>query len=128
MRLLLDTHTFLWFLEDSAQLSSMAKALIEDGGNDVYISIGSLWEMAIKISLGKLSVSQPFEIFIPEQLTANDMTLLPIAVEHTVALITLPFHYRDPFGRLLIAQSLVTSMPIVGADTAFDAYGVQRLW
>ncbi|HEU5343272.1 MAG TPA: type II toxin-antitoxin system VapC family toxin [Ktedonobacterales bacterium] len=128
MRLLLDTHTFQWFLEDSAQLSSMAKALIEDGGNDVYISIGSLWEMAIKISLGKLSVSQPFEIFIPEQLTANDMTLLPIAVEHTVALITLPFHYRDPFGRLLIAQSLVTSMPIVGADTAFDAYGVQRLW
>ena len=128
MRLLLDTHTFLWFLEDSAQLSSMAKALIEDGGNDVYISIGSLWEMAIKISLGKLSVSQPFEIFIPEQLTANDMTLLPIAVEHTVALITLPFHHRDPFDRLLIAQSLVTSMPIVGADTAFDAYGVQRLW
>lgn len=128
MRLLLDTHTFQWFLEDSAQLSSMAKALIEDGGNDVYISIGSLWEMAIKISLGKLSVSQPFEIFIPEQLTANDMTLLPIAVEHTVALITLPFHHRDPFDRLLIAQSLVTSMPIVGADTAFDAYGVQRLW
>ena len=128
MKLLLDTHTFLWFLEDSPRLSPTAKALIEDGSNEVFVSIGSLWEMAIKISLGKLSLSQPFETFVPEQLTTNDMILLPIAVEYTAALIALPFHHRDPFDRLLIAQSLVTHMPIVGADGVFDVYGVQRLW
>lgn len=128
MKLLLDTHTFLWFLEDSARLSSTAKALIEDGSHEVFVSAGSLWEMAIKISLGKLTIGQPFETFIPEQLAANDIAILPIAVEHTAALITLPFHHRDPFDRLLIAQSLVSNAPIVGADTAFDAYGIQRLW
>lgn len=128
MKLLLDTHAFLWFLEDDARLSASARTLIADGDNDIYLSIGSLWEMAIKISLGKLSISQPFESFIPEQLAINRIDLLHIAVEHAARLTALPFHHRDPFDRLLIAQALTTDMPIVGADVAFDAYGVRRLW
>ena len=84
--------------------------------------------MAIKISLGKLQLSQPFDPVIAEQLTLNAINLLDITIAHTAALIPLPFHHRDPFDRLLIAQALTESMPIVGADRAFDAYGITRLW
>jgi PIN domain nuclease of toxin-antitoxin system len=128
MRLLLDIHTFLWFLNDDAQLSAQARGLIEDGANEVFLSVASLWEMAIKISLGKLQLSQSFDPFIAEQLTLNAINLLDIAIAHTAALIPLPFHHRDPFARLLIAQALTENMPIVGADRAFDTYGVTRLW
>lgn len=128
MKLLLDTHTFLWFLENDARLSSTARTLIEDGDNEVYLSVGSLWEIAIKISLGKLQIRQAFETFVPEQLTLNTIELLHITVNNTSRLISLPFHHRDPFDRLLIAQALTADMPIVGADPAFDAYGVKRLW
>lgn len=128
MKLLLDTHAFLWFLEDDARLSATARTLIADGDTDIFLSVGSLWEMAIKISLGKLSISQQFESFIPEQLAINRIDLLHISVDHTARLTSLPFHHRDPFDRLLIAQALTADMPIVGADVAFDAYGVRRLW
>lgn len=128
MKLLLDTHTFLWFLEDDVQLSSTARTLIEDGDNEVYLSVGSLWEMAIKISLGKLHIRQAFESFVPEQLALNNIAILHITVNSASRLITLPFHHRDPFDRLLIVQALTADMSIVGADTAFDAYGVKRLW
>lgn len=128
MKLLLDTHTFLWFIEGDAQLSATARTLIEDGENEVYLSVGSLWEMAIKMSLGKFSISQPFETFMPEQLTVNDIGLLQITVDSVSRLISLPFHHRDPFDRLLVVQALSADMPIVGADGAFDAYGVKRLW
>lgn len=128
MKLLLDTHTFLWFLDGSPQLSPHARGLIEDGTNDVFLSVGSLWEMAIKVSLGKLTLAQPFETLIPAQLALNVIQVLGISVDHTARIVTLPFHHRDPFDRLLIAQALVEGMPIVGVDAAFDAYGVTRLW
>jgi PIN domain nuclease of toxin-antitoxin system len=128
VRLLLDTHTFLWFLSADPQLSATARGLIEDGGNDVYLSVGGLWEMAIKISLGKLSLGQPFETFIPDQLARTGIALLSITFEHTARVVGLPMHHRDPFDRLLIAQALVEGIPIVGMDAAFDAYGVARLW
>ena len=128
MRLLLDTHTFLWFIEDSPQLSAPAKALIEDSTNDVFLSMASVWEMAIKIGLGKLSISGPFDAYIPEQLRLNNIGLLDIAFTHVAEIIALPLHHRDPFDRLIIAQAHVEGIPIVGADTAFDAYPVTRLW
>jgi PIN domain nuclease of toxin-antitoxin system len=128
MRLLLDTHTFLWFLNDDSQLSTQARGLIEDGANEVFLRVASLWEMAIKISLGKLQLSQSFDPFIAEQLTLNSIKLLDITLAHTAAVIPLPFHHRDPFDRLVIAQALTEAMPIVGADRAFDAYGITRLW
>lgn len=128
MKLLLDTHTFIWFIEGNAQLSTAARTLIEDGTNDVLLSVGSLWEMAIKASLGKLSLGQPFEALMPAQLTLNSIELLNITVDHTAKVTSLPFHHRDPFDRLLIAQALVDDIPIVGVDAVFDAYVVKRFW
>ncbi|TEU17265.1 MAG: type II toxin-antitoxin system VapC family toxin [Anaerolineales bacterium] len=128
MRLLLDTHSFLWFISGSTSLSPTARALIEDASNQPLLSVASLWEMAIKLSLGKLSLAQPFEVLIPQQMRLNGIKLLGIEIEHTAAVSKLPFHHRDPFDRLLIAQAIVEQMPIVSADTAFDTYPVKRLW
>lgn len=128
MNLLLDTHSFIWFVEDNPSLSSHARMFIEEPTNDVFLSIASVWEMAIKVSLGKLGLSEPFDLFIPNQLLLNDITLLDITVSHTLHVATLPFHHRDPFDRLLIAQSLVEGMPFISIDSVFDAYSVNRLW
>ena len=127
MKLLLDTHTFLWFLDDSPQLSQKGKALLE-ADNELLLSVASLWEIAIKLRLGKLTVAVPIEVLMTQQLTQNDIALLPITVAPLIVVSTLPLHHRDPFDRLLIAQALVEQMPIVSADPAFDAYPVQRLW
>lgn len=105
MRLLLDTHTFLWFLADDPQLSPAARRLIEDGTNEILLSMASLWEIAIKVSLGKLTLGGAFATFIPDQLTLNAFGLLPIELAHVTAVAALPFHHRDPFDRLLIAQA-----------------------
>jgi PIN domain nuclease of toxin-antitoxin system len=128
VNLLLDTHSFIWFVEDNPSLSPHARVLIEESTNDVFLSIASVWEMAIKVSLDKLHLSQPFDLFIPNQLLLNDITLLDITVSHTLRVATLPFHHRDPFDRLLIAQSLVEGMPFISIDSVFDTYGVNRLW
>ena len=128
MNLLLDTHTFLWFIADNPKLSSTACALIADANNRIYLSVASLWEMAIKISLGKLRLAQPFGVLLPQQLNLNHIDLLNITVEHAAVVATLPFHHRDPFDRLLIAQATAEAMPIVGSDAAFDAYPSTRLW
>jgi PIN domain nuclease of toxin-antitoxin system len=127
MKLLLDTHTFLWFLDDSPQLSQKGKALLE-ADNALLLSIASLWEIAIKLRLGKLTVAVPIEVLMTQQFTQNDIELLPITVAPLLVVSTLPLHHRDPFDRLLIAQAMVEQMPIVSADPAFDAYPVQRLW
>lgn len=128
MKLLLDTHSFLWFIEDSPKLSATALASIKDGTNDVFVSLASLWEMAIKVSIGKLTLNSPFEALIPQQLGLNRITLLDIALSHAVAVANLPVHHKDPFDRLLIVQAMVEQMPIVSIDSALDAYGVTRLW
>lgn len=128
MRVLLDTHSFLWFISGSPNLSATARSLIEDSSNQPYLSVASLWEIAIKVSIGKLSLGQPFEVLIPQQLTRNGIDLLGIEISHAAVVSKLPFHHRDPFDRLLIAQAMVEQMPIVGADSAFDAYNAKRLW
>ena len=127
MRLLLDTHTFLWFIEDSPQLSQRGKTLLE-ADNDLLLSIASLWEISIKMSVDKLTVRMPIEMLMTEQITRNDIAVLPITVPHLITVATLPLHNRDPFDRLLIAQAMVEQTPIVSADPAFNAYPVQRMW
>jgi PIN domain nuclease of toxin-antitoxin system len=127
MKLLLDTHTFLWFIDDSPQLSQKGKTLLE-ADNALLLSMASLWEIAIKLSLGKLTVKMPTEVLMTQQLTRDDIDVLPITVAHLLVVSTLPLHHRDPFDRLLIAQAIVEQTPIVSADPAFDAYPVQRLW
>ncbi|MBW4620244.1 MAG: type II toxin-antitoxin system VapC family toxin [Cyanosarcina radialis HA8281-LM2] len=128
MKLLLDTHTFIWFITDNPQLSSSAKVLIEDDLNEKFLSLASIWEMAVKCSIGKLRFDLPFRSFIEQQLVQNSLDLMRIEVPHLSTVATLPLHHRDPFDRLLIAQAIVEQMPIVGADRMFDSYGVERLW
>lgn len=127
MKLLLDTHAFLWFIEDNPRLSIEAKALLESDA-ELLISTASLWEIAIKTSIGKLTLAQPFDIFIPQQLELNAIIILPIELAHLAVVSTLPFHHRDPFDRLLIAQAMNERLPVVSADAAFDDYAIQRLW
>ncbi len=128
MKLLLDTHTFLWFIGDKPNLSSEAIAHINDVNNDLFLSIASVWEMAIKVRLGKLQVPQPFEPFITNQLKRNRISSLDITIAHTALIATMALHHRDPFDRLLIAQAMVEQVPIISGDEAFDAYGISRLW
>lgn len=128
MRLLLDTHAFLWFIMGSSNLSASARALIEDEASERFLSVASLWEMAIKVSLGKLTLSAPLDALIPQQLNLNGIDLLGIRVERAAVVSTLPFHHRDPFDRLIIAQATVEDMPVVSVDPAFDMYAVKRLW
>ena len=128
MRLLLDTHTFLWFIAGSPDLSVAARALIENPANESFLSVASAWEMAINVSLGRLTLAHPVEQLLPAQLAANGIALLPIDLRHTLRVSSLPFHHRDPFDRMLVAQSLVEQMPLVSVDAALDAYGIRRLW
>lgn len=128
MKLLLDTHSFLWFIGGDSKLSVHARMLIENTSNQSVLSVASLWEMAIKVSIGKLSLGQPFETIIPHQISVNGIELLKISFPHTAVVATLPFHHRDPFDRLLIAQAMVEKIPIVSCDIAFDTYAITRLW
>jgi PIN domain nuclease of toxin-antitoxin system len=128
VKLLLDTHSFIWFIEGNALLSATAQPLIEEPTNDVFLSVASLWEMAIKISIGKLQLREPFDQLVPQQIQLNSITLLNIAISHTIAVTQLPYHHRDPFDRLLIAQSITESLPLVSIDGVFDQYGVDRVW
>ncbi len=128
MRYLLDTHTLLWFLMGDKKLSHKARRLIDDPGNKKLLSIVSLWEIAIKVSLRKLALDKSFERLFPEQLHFNRIEILDITVNSLTKLTTLPFHHRDPFDRLIIAQALVEKLSIIGADAVFDVYGVSREW
>ena len=128
MRLLLDTHTLLWFLADDPRLSRHADAAIKAPGTDVLVSIASLWEITIKAGLGKLTVDEPFEDTIADRLADERIDVLPVEIRHLAALRQLPHHHRDPFDRLLVAQALAEQIPIVTADRAIAPYGVGVLW
>jgi PIN domain nuclease of toxin-antitoxin system len=128
MNLLLDTHAFLWFIGGSEKLSGRARAEIESAEGRRAVSIASLWEMAIKASLGKLTLAKPLGEFIPPILADSGIELVGIDVGDVARVATLPFHHRDPFDRLLAAQALERGFGIVSVDEAFDAYGVQRVW
>lgn len=128
MRLLLDTHTFLWFVLNDPQLSGSARTLIEDPAHDILISPASYWEIAIKVRLGKLNLFAPYDDFMHQGIDGNDFDILPIEPKHTSLLTTLPMHHKDTFDRLLAAQALVEGVPIVSNDADFDPYGVNRLW
>jgi PIN domain nuclease of toxin-antitoxin system len=121
VNLLLDTHSFLWFIGGNSQLSLRVRTLIEAPDNQPFLSIASLWEMAIKASLGKLRVEPSFETFVSQQLDINGIKVLPIQVQHVAVITSLPFHHRDPFDRMLIAQAQIEHMPLLSNDSALDA-------
>lgn len=126
MKLSLDTHIFLWFIAGNLKLSSNARSLIENSANEKYVSIVSLWEIAIKYGTGKLDLSDDFDVLFPKQLEINGFEMLPVKIAHLSNLIVLPFHHRDPFDRLLAAQTIVEKMQIISVDGIFDSYQIIR--
>lgn len=126
MRLLIDTHILLWHLEGDEKLSVSRRQLISDLKNDKFISIGSLWEIAIKISLNKLSLSYSLKEII-SYIESRDITLLPISSEHLIEISTMSLHHRDPFDRLLVAQAKVENLAIRTSDESFGSYEVEVL-
>lgn len=128
MRVILDTHTFLWMLEGSSRVSRLARELIDDVATDRLLSNASLWEIAIKQSTGKLSLPAPFAETLLRQVGQHDVTLLPVRAPEALAVADLPHHHRDPFDRLLVAHCFIEGVPIYRGDAALDAYGVRRIW
>ena len=128
MRLLLDTHGFLWFLANNSSLSQPALHAISDPQNDVFVSTAAAWEIAIKASSGKLTLARPFAATFPQQLVQNNIDLLPIEIAHLAGLFTLPSIHRDPFDRLIVAQAVVERMTLVTADAQLASYPVPVLW
>ena len=128
MNLLLDTHAFLWFWWDDPQLSEPAKQAICEPTNRKLISTASCWEIAIKVSLKKLDIGGPYRGFIHQHMIRNNFELLQITDEHLAGVVDLPFHHKDPFDRMLVAQTLWEDMPIVSGDGQLDAYSVTRIW
>jgi PIN domain nuclease of toxin-antitoxin system len=124
--LLLDTHAFIWYSENDSKLSESIKTEIETADR-VYISIASLWEIAIKLSIGKLSLRSNYES-IEASLEPAGIILLPISFADTVQVMNLPLHHRDPFDRILIAQAINHSLTLVSCDAAFTAYPIQLRW
>jgi PIN domain nuclease of toxin-antitoxin system len=128
VKLLLDTHAFLWFLAGDPRLERSARRRIENAGNDKFLSIASVWEMAIKVSLHKLELKDPLAEVIDHGTQESGISLLGISKHHAVRVASLPWHHRDPFDRLLTAQALEEDLALLGKDAAFDAYGVRRIW
>ncbi|MDQ3800634.1 MAG: type II toxin-antitoxin system VapC family toxin [Acidobacteriota bacterium] len=126
MRLLIDTHILIWFLEGNKSLSKARRQIIVDAQNDVFLSIASLWEIAIKISLGKLTFSQPFADVV-KQIAVEDIKVLSITPEHTLQVSALSFHHRDPFDRIIIAQAQIENLPVMTSDAEFGSYAIKIL-
>jgi len=128
MKVLVDTHTFLWDIIADHRSSAKAKQILRSDEHELVFSLVSLWEIAIKIKTGKLNTIGSSVAYIRDEMDAYGMQLLPIRYEHILQLESLPHHHSDPFDRLLIAQALTESLPILSADRAFTNYGIKLLW
>ena len=128
MRYILDTHTLLWIITEDSKLSTTALKIYLDPSNVMFFSMASVWELAIKASLGKISLGKTLEEFIEEHVKGNDIEILDIHLPHVFRIEQLPFHHRDPFDRLIIAQVIEDNLLLVGNDTIFDLYNVKRIW
>jgi PIN domain nuclease of toxin-antitoxin system len=127
MKALLDTHTFLWAIAEEGKLSRRAQQ-IYTGSNDLWLSVASLWEILIKVQAGKLLLPQPAGPYLVRKLSQNRIEVLPITLDHVLKTETLPFHHRDPFDRVIIAQGIKEKWPIVTADPWFARYAVDVIW
>jgi PIN domain nuclease of toxin-antitoxin system len=128
MRLLLDTHVFLWWNEASPKLSPRVRQLLSDPENNLYLSVASAWEMALKVQSGKLGLPAATSVYIPARLGHYGMEALPVTLEHVLAVSTLPVYHRDPFDRMLVAQGQVERLPIVTHDPQVSKYAVETIW
>ena len=129
MSFLIDTSTLLWFVSGDNRLSNYATAVLEDSGSEIYLSVASLWELAIKINIGRgVALPLPYAEFVEDIVKEERFRLLHINLTHLKRVAELPLMHRDPFDRLLIAQSQVEDLPIITSDIAFDSYPIQRIW
>ena len=128
MKLLLDTHAVVWWVDQDHLLGAAARAAITDPANELLLSAATIWEVAIKVGLGKLSLSMPYRQWMNQAMIDLGTTPLPITVEYADVQARLPFHHRDPFDRMLIAQAQVDALPVISGDATFDQYGISRLW
>jgi len=126
MNILLDTHTLLWALTDEAKLSERVRKLLPNA--DTWFSVASLWEILIKARIGKMPLPQPTGPFIMSKLRDNGVRVLPVTADHVLRIESLPGHHRDPFDRMLIAQSLEEKLPLVSSDNIFRRYDVELIW
>ena len=127
MRVLLDTHVWLWMQAEPEKLGSQARALIEDSANELLLSAASVWEIAIKIGVGKLRLPEPLSTYVPSRMQSSGVSALAVAHAHAAAVADLARHHRDPFDRLLIAQAITEGVPILSSDAQFDAYESERI-
>ncbi len=128
MRLLLDTHAFLWWITDDKRLSRSARDLIADGANEVFFSAASAWEIVIKARLGRVVLPEEPERFIAEQITANAFQVLPVHLHHALKVHGLPDLHRDPFDRMLVAQAMGEEMALLSGDPQIARYPVDVVW
>jgi PIN domain nuclease of toxin-antitoxin system len=128
MRRLLDAHTLIWAVDDPAKLGTQAVVELKNSANQLVLSAGTIWELAIKVGLGKLTLSLPYRQWMSKAITDLGLSLLPITVEYADVQASLPQHHGDPFDRLLVAQAQVDGLAIVSADAQLDPYGVTRIW
>jgi PIN domain nuclease of toxin-antitoxin system len=128
MKALLDTHVLLWWLTDAPQLPSLIRALISDGDNELYFSAASCWEIAIKAGLDKIKLPAKPDIFIADQLAANAIQSVPVEASHALHVFNLPNLHRDPFDRILVAQSQLEALPIITSDSLIAQYKVKTIW
>ena len=128
MKAIIDTHALIWAVDDPERLGSEARATIDDSRNEILFSSGSIWELAIKIGLGKLTLSLPFPTWMNQAVTDLSLTVLPITIECADAQSRLHHHHRDPFDRQLVAHALILSLPLISSDPVFDRYDITRIW
>jgi PIN domain nuclease of toxin-antitoxin system len=128
VRFLLDTHTFLWWITDDPQLSEAAREIIQNSDNELFLSVASAWEMAIKVRLGRLHLPDRPDRFVPDQLARNGIQALPIEMSHALYVGRLPSIHNDPFDRLIVAQSMLEKLPIITKDGVIAKYKVTVVW
>lgn len=128
MTYLIDTHVFIWWLQDNRELSERSRNIMSNAANEIFLSIASLWEISIKLSIGKLKINDYSTAYIEKQLVSNDIQLLPIKLSHTVNLHSMPNHHKDPFDRMIISQALEENLAIITKDNQFENYNIEVIW
>lgn len=128
MRVLIDTHAFIWWNTEDERLSDRARRVMEDEASEIFVSVGSIWEVATKVAKGRLEIPGDLETYVDERLAANRWVPLSIDRRHVIRAASLPVIHRDPFDRILIAQAQLDDMPIVTTDAAITRYDVETIW
>ncbi|MBS4028446.1 MAG: type II toxin-antitoxin system VapC family toxin [Ignavibacteriales bacterium] len=128
MKYLIDSHAFLWYEFGSQQLPQRVVDIIDNEENVVFLSLASVWEIGIKVNIGKMKLIEPLNNFVRRQILEYDYRLMEISFEHIIEAVSFPLHHRDPFDRLLVAQCKIENLPVISNDTMLDKYGVERIW